>query len=180
MITNFIQFASAEPESEGLVDALGINWQMLIIQIVAFLLLVWLLGKFVYPFLMKSVDERQAKIDAAARAAAKAQAEAEKSEERIEKLLKKAREEASEIIETAKIEASNNQTASEERAKKRADQIIAAAQLDIQKEVDNAKVILHNETLELVALATEKVIGKTITDKLDDSIIQDAIKAVKK
>jgi len=180
LITNFTQFGSAEPATGGIMDALGIDWKMLILQIIAFLILVWLLGKFVYPFLMKSVDERQAKIEAAAKAASKAQAEAEKSEERIEQLLKKARFEASEILETAKIEAANNQTASEEKAKKRADQIIATAQEDIQKEVENAKIMLHNETLELVALATEKVIGKTITGKIDESIISDAVKAVKK
>jgi hypothetical protein len=40
--------------------------------------------------------------------------------------------------------------------------------------------MLHNETLELVAFATEKVVGKTMTGKIDESIIDDAIKAVKK
>jgi len=144
------------------------------------MLLVWLLGKFVYPWLMKSVDERQAKIESAMKAAAKSQADAEKSEERIEQLLKKARDEASEILDTAKLEAANNQTASEEKAKKRAEQIVLTAQEDIQKEVEKAKIMLHNETLELVALATEKVIGKTLTGKIDESIISDAVKAVKK
>lgn len=180
MITNLTYFANSEPASEGLVDALGIDWKMLILQIIAFLLLVWLLGKFVYPWLMKSVDERQAKIEASAKAAAKAQAEAEKSEERIQELLKKARADASDILETAKIEATNSQTASEERAKKRAEQIATTAQQDIQKEVENARAMLYNETLELVALATEKVVGKSMTSKVDESIISDAIKAVKK
>jgi F-type H+-transporting ATPase subunit b len=161
-------------------DALGIDWKMLILQIIAFMLLVWLLGKFVYPWLMKSVDERQAKIESAMKAAAKSQADAEKSEERIEQLLKDARSEASEILDTAKLEATNNQTASEEKAKKRAEQIVLTAQEDIQKEVEKAKIMLHNETLELVALATEKVIGKKMTGKIDESIISDAVKAVKK
>jgi len=180
LITNLIQFANAEPASGGILDALGIDWKMLILQIIAFMLLVWLLGKFVYPWLMKSVDERQAKIESAMKAAAKSQADAEKSEERIEQLLKKARDEASEILDTAKLEAANNQTASEEKAKKRAEQIVLTAQEDIQKEVEKAKIMLHNETLELVALATEKVIGKTLTGKIDESIISDAVKAVKK
>lgn len=180
MTNNLTQFATAEPASRGLVSALGIDWKMLILQIIAFLILVWLLGKFVYPWLMKSVDERQRKIDVAAKMAAKAQAEAEKSEMRIQQLLKKAREDASDILETAKIEATNSQAAGEERAKKRAEQIITTAQEDIQKEVENARIMLHNETLELVALATEKVVGKTMTGKVDESIINDAIKAVKK
>jgi F-type H+-transporting ATPase subunit b len=179
LIANFTQFATAEPASGGLMGALGIDWKILILQIIAFLILVWLLGKYVYPWLMKSVDDRQAKIEAATKAASKTQAEALKSEERIEKLLKKAREDAASILETAKVEASNSQAAAEARAKKRAEQIVTDAQTEIQMEVESAKALLHNETLELVALATEKVIGKTMTGKIDETIISDAIKAVK-
>lgn len=179
MITAFTQFATAEPASDGVLGALGIHWETLILQIIAFVILVWLLGKLVYPWLMKSVDDRQAKIEAAAKAAEKTLAEAEKSEEKIEQLLKNARKDASNILATAKVEATNNQTASEKKAKKRAEQIVTDAQADIQKEIENAKIMLYNETLELVALATEKVVGRTLTDKIDETIIDGAIKEVK-
>lgn len=176
------QFAATEAapaESGDIFSALGIDWMMLVFQIVAFVLLVILLGKFVYPWLMKSVDERQDKINAAAKAASEAQAAAVDAEARVEKLLKKARVEASEIVATAKLESANALAASEEKSKKRADQIIADAQSEIQKEVIAAKTALHNETVELVALATEKVVGKTVSQKIDESLISDAIKAVK-
>lgn len=176
------QFAATEAaaaENSDIFSALGIDWMMLIFQIVAFIILVLLLGKFVYPWLMKSVDERQEKITAASKAAAEAQAAAVDAEARVEKLLKKARIEASEIVATAKLESANAVAASEEKAKKRSDQIIADAQTEIQKEVAAAKTLLHNETIELVALATEKVVGKAVSSKIDESLIADAIKAVK-
>jgi len=173
------QFATAEPASGGIFEALGIDWKTLILQIVAFLILVWLLGKFVYPWLMKSVDERQAKIEAATKAASEAQAAAVDAGAQVEKLLKKARGEAADIIATAKLESADVISKSEDKAKKRADQIVADAKSELAKEVVAAKNALHNETLELVALATEKVVGKVITDKNNDDIISDALKAVK-
>ncbi len=179
MTPAFIQFAVAEPASGGVLGALGIDWKTLIIQIVAFLILVWALGKFVYPWLLRSVDERQAYIDAATKAAAQSQAEAKKSETRVEELLEKARQEAADIVATAKLESATALASSEEKAIKRTQQIIADAQVEIQKEVIAVKKSLHNETLELVALATEKVINKTISSQIDESIIKDSIEEAK-
>lgn len=173
------QFASTEAPSGDVFSALGINWMTLIFQIVAFLLLVWLLGKFVYPWLIKSVDERQEKIVESAKAAAEAQAAAVTAEARIEKLLKKARVEAADIVATAKLESASALAASEEKAKKRADQIVADAKADIEKEVIGAKKALHNETLELVALATKNVTGKLVDSASNEALIADALKAVK-
>ncbi len=174
------QFASAEKENSNIFTSLGIDWQMLILQIIAFLVLVAILGKWVYPWLIKSVDERQEKIEDAAKAAAETQAAAADAEERVEKLLKKARGDAAEIVANAKLESTNALAASEEKSKKRAEQIVSDAQDEIQKEVIAAKTALHNETIELVALATEKVIGKTISLKIDESLIADALKGAAK
>lgn len=178
---NLRQFASTETTaaSSDIFSALGINWMMLIFQIVAFLILVVLLGKFVYPWLIKSVDERQDKINAASKAASEAQTAVADAEARVEKLLKQARVEAADIVATAKLESATALAASEDKAKKRADQIIKDASTEIQKEVLAAKATLHNETLELVALATEKVAGKAVSSKVDEEIIKASIKAVK-
>jgi F-type H+-transporting ATPase subunit b len=173
------QFAAApQVASEGIFSALGINWMMLIFQIVAFLILVWLLGKFVYPWLLKSVDERQAKIDAAVKAASEAQKSATDAEERVQALLKDAQGEAADIVATAKAESAAAIAAAEDKAKKRAEQIVADAKDDIAKEIVAAKKALHDETLHLVALATGKVVGKVMDGKLDDAIIKDALKEV--
>lgn len=168
-------FAQTPPASSGLFEAIGIDWKTLILQIIAFLILVWLLGKYVYPWLLKSVDARQEYIAASAKAAADAQAAAEKTKTKIEDLLNEARVEAADIVATAKLESATALASSEEKALKRTRQIIADAQVEIQKEVVAVKRSLHNETLELVALATEKVINKTISSQIDESLIKDSI-----
>lgn len=171
--------ASAEASSGNIFEALGIDWKMLIFQILGFVVLVWLLGKFVYPILLKSVDARQAEIEASTKAATEAEKKAAKAEADIEKLMKQARKDASSIVSTAREEANAALEAAETKAKTRADAIVTSAQEEIQKDVIAAKKALHNETIDLVALATEKVVGKTVSSKVDDSIIANAVKEVK-
>lgn len=173
------QFATSEPVSGGVFGALGIDWKMLIFQIIAFVVLVWLLGKYVYPILIKTVDDRQAAIEAGTKAAHEAEKKADEAKTEVEKLLRQARHEATDIVTTAREEAVAAIEVAEAKAKTRADHISKEAHEQMQKDVVAARKALHNETLALVALATEKVIGKTLSGKMDDAVIANAVKEAK-
>lgn len=171
------QFATAETGgSKDIFSTLGIHWELLVLQIVAFLILVWALGKFVYPWLMKSVDERQAKIEESVKAAEEAEKKAESAQEEVAALLKEARKEAKEIVATAKDEATAMVEASDAKAKSRAEKIVADAHDKIEKDVIAARKALYNDTIDLVALATEKVVGNLADAKLDKKMIETAVK----
>jgi len=180
-MTFLSQFAETTEAAGGgdIFTTLGIDWRLLIIQIVAFLILVFLLGKFVYPWLMKSVDERQANIEAASKAAMEAQKSAEANKEAVAELLAQARKEATEIVSTAKLESAEMVSASEKKAQKVAEQIVANAHDQLEKDVANARKVLYNDTLELVGLATEKVISKKLDGKADNDLIASVVKAAK-
>lgn len=171
--------STTEPAEGGILGVLGINATMLIIQIVAFLVTLFLLGKFVFPWLIKSIDERQEKIESITKAATEAKSSTLETEKRIAKLLSKAQAEANDILTSAKTESANILSVAEEKSRKRAEQIVADAKAEIDKDILAAKKALHNETIELVALATEKIVGKTVSEKIDNSLIADAIKDVK-
>ena len=175
----FTQFASEAAEATNPVKALGIDVKLLVFQIIAFALLTWLLSKYVFPVLMTAVDDRQARIDESNAAAADAAKQAAETEEKLAKLLKQARTEAADIVTTAKEEAAGMLAKSEEKSKVQAERIVAAAHESIDKDVLAAKKALHNETIELVAQATEKVVGKTVTATVDTQLITDSLKAVK-
>ena len=169
-----------KPATEGgIFGVLGINVTMLMIQIGAFLVTLFLLNKYVFPFLIKSIDERQAKIESIADAAQEAKDSTLETEGRINRLLSKAKAEASDIVTSAKTESAEMITNAEQKSRKRAEQIVADAQSQIDKDIVAAKKALREETVELVALATEKIIGKIVSEKIDNSLIADAIKGVK-
>ncbi len=175
-LQTFAETAAAEATDSNIFTALGIDWRLLILQIVAFLILVFLLGKFVYPLLMKSVDQRQADIEASAKAAKLAQENANETQEETARLLEEARATADEIVSTAKLEASELSISSETKARETAEKIVADAQVQLQKDIEAAKRDLHNETLKLIALTTEKVVRKTHTKKDDEALIAELLK----
>lgn len=177
LITSFAATESAE--SVGILEGLGIDWQLLVFQAVAFLILVWALGKWVYPIFMRIIDERQAKIDESVAAAVRAEDNANEAQAKIDKQLATARREAREIVATAKDEANSMLARADEKAKSQADNTLASARDEIAKEVIAAKKSLERDTIDLVARATEAVIGKTHTSKADKSVITDALKEAK-
>ena len=93
-------------------------------------------------------------------------------------MLKQARSEATDIVATAKEEAAGLLAKTEEKSKVQAERIVAAAHESIEKDVIAAKKALHNETIELVAQATEKVVGKTVNAGVDKQLITQSIKEV--
>lgn len=172
----FVQFASSQAGQSDLFGSLGIDWKLLLLQTVAFLVLLWFLGKFVYPVLSKSMDKREEDLERANKAAIEASKLAESSKNETEKLLKEARAQAKEIVATAKTEADDMRTKAEERSREQAERTIASAREEITKEVAAAKKDLHNETIELVAMATEKVIGRTVLPDVDKKIVRESLK----
>ena len=60
-----IQLASAPAEKSDLFSSIGIDWKLLALQTVAFLVLLWILKKWVYPPIAAMLDKREAAIEAA-------------------------------------------------------------------------------------------------------------------
>ena len=175
MTNLFTNFAS-EQASGDIFTSLGIDGQMLLYQVVAFVILVFVLAKWVFPPLMKAVDDRQEAIEAGTKAAEAAEQKAEEAQVEVAKLLKEARTEAKDIVATAKDEANAMIADSEAKAKGRAEKIVKDAHDQLEKDVIAARKALHNDTIELVALATEKVVGKAVSKDIDKKIIADAVK----
>ncbi|MES2876443.1 MAG: F0F1 ATP synthase subunit B [Patescibacteria group bacterium] len=176
------QFASAAESTEpngDLLASLGIDWTLLIVQLVAFLILVWLLGKFVYPTLVKTLDAREAKIEEAGKAAEAAEKKAEAAESRIEEVLKKARLEAADIVTTAKNEATLMVEKAESNAKSRSERIIAEAHEDIQKDVLAARKTLEKDVISLVKQAASLAVSGVADSKLDDALIKKSVEKAK-
>lgn len=179
-ITYFASEAAHAEASGGLFESLGINLEMLIFQAVAFIILVLLLGKFVFPVLMKAVDERQAKIEEAGKAAEAAEKKAEAAESKIEDVLKKARTEAADIVATAKNEATQMIERAETNAKNRSERIVAEAHEDIAKDVLAARKTLEKDVIGLVKQAAGLALSGVADSKLDEALIKKSVEEAKR
>lgn len=165
-----------EAGSPNLFEALGLNTQLLITQGLAFLVLVFLLGKFVYPALVKAIDDRRATIEASMQEAKESRKALEKAEAKATELLEQARKEADEIVARTHKETTAMITEAEDKAKVRAEQVVKDARAQLDVEVRKARETLKKETVELVALATEKVVKEKLDERKDAALIKDALK----
>lgn len=180
LLTQFaVTEAATNAEGGDLFISIGIDLKLLILQAIAFLILLWFLKKFVYPPLIAMLDKHDAKMAEAATAAREAQKMAANSQAETEKLLRQARKEAAGIVGNAKDEANDMLRRSESKSKAHAEAIVAAAKADIEKEILVAKKTLHNETIELVAAATAKVASAQISAQTDESLIRNALEEAK-
>jgi F-type H+-transporting ATPase subunit b len=179
ILTQFASSASGE-EKTDILTGLGIDWTLMALQLVAFLILVWILGKFVYPVFLRIIDERQAKIDESVKAAADAVVQAEKAETAVEDALKQARKEAADIVATAKSEAVAMVEKAESSAKTKAERIVTEAQESIQKEVLAAKKSLEKDTLDLVKRAASIATAGVADAKFDAALIKKSVEGAKK
>lgn|GEM_PF-2902786 len=170
------QFAAvAEKPKESILDGLGIDFTLLILQGIAFLLMVVVLAKYVYPVFMRIIDEREAKIEESTKAADEAKQTAEKAEQRVEAELKKARTAAAEIVATAKSEATAAIEKAEKNAKNRSERIVADAHESIDKEILKAREILKKDTLELVKQAASIATAHAADSKLDSALLKKSL-----
>jgi F-type H+-transporting ATPase subunit b len=175
-------FKLAETESGGgigsLFSALGINLQSLLVNLIAFLLIVWLLGKYVYPHLIKALDAKTAEFETATRLEKQAKAELEKAASEAGDLVKQARTEADKILATAKADSAAQQEAAAAKAQQQADRIVAEAREQLARDVNNARRELKTETAKLVAEATSAVLSEKLDGDADRKLITRSLEKV--
>jgi len=167
--------AAAESGNASLFESLGLDIKQLAINTVAFLILVTILGKFVYPVLIKAIDSRREAIEKSLADARKSQEASEDAEKRVEALLAEARKEADEIVARSHSEAQAMVSDAETKARQRAEQLVSDARSQLDAEVVKARAALKKDTLQLVALATEKVVEDRLDTSKDAKLIESAI-----
>ena len=167
--------AAAESGQAGLFESLGLDLKQLLINAAAFLILVVILGRFVYPTLIKAIDSRREAIEKSLEDAKKTQEATEDAEKRVQALLADARKEADEIIARSNAEAAGAIAEAETKAKQRADQLLADARVQLGAEIVKARAALKKDTFKLVALATEKVVEERLDSDKDTKLIEAAI-----
>lgn len=170
------QFAnSGASEKADLLSSLGVDWTLLALQTVAFLILLFVLRKFVYPPMMEMLVKREKDLKAADAAAKSAKENADRAEEMTAEMVRKARVEASNIVASAREEAAEVVEEAAKKATAKSEALIKEAHNTIAQEVKNAKKELHNSTLELVAEAAGKVLNEKINSKKDAKLISTAL-----
>ena len=131
-------------------------------QMVSFAVFVWFTVKFVWPPLVKAMDERKAKIADGLAAAERGQHEQELAQKRAKDTLHEAKAQAAEIKAAAEKQAARIIEDARDKAKEEGGRQLAAARSEIEQETNKAREVLRTRVAELAVLGAEKILRKEI------------------
>ena len=162
-----------------LVKSLGIEWPILIAQIINFAILLAILGKFVYKPVMRMLDDRREGVRETLLREEEAFAKLSAAEADKENILAQARAESQKIIDAAKQDG-------EEMKKK----LVASAKEEIEKMRAEAAKRLQSDQIRLVSEVKSEIgallvqtIEKTLGDALDartqGKMVEQALAAIR-
>jgi F-type H+-transporting ATPase subunit b len=145
-------------------------------QLIAFAVFVWFTMKFVWPPIVKALEERKAKIADGLAAAERGQHEQELAEKKAAERLHQAKQQAAEIIAKAEKRASEIVEEAKGDARTEGDRLVTAARAEIEQETNKAREVLREKVAELAVAGAEKILRKEI----DAAKHQDIVAALAK
>lgn len=143
---------------------LGIDWRLLLAQVVNFLILLYVLKRFAYKPVLDVLDARKERVENAKRAAQEAERKMEVTQEERERILDDARTQSTEIIAQAEKDAQSRGEHILEEAEKERARITKEGEKAVQEE--RAK-LRHELKAEIGGLVTDAV-HKTVADFADE------------
>ncbi len=146
----------------------------------AFLAILYILGKYAWKPIMAALKERESSIHDALNAAEKAKEEMKKMEFSNEQLLLEAKNERDIILSTARKIKESIIEESKQKASEEANRIIVSAKESIQNEKMAAMTDLKNQLAELSLEVAKKILKKELSDpKKQEKYSKELMKDVK-
>ena len=136
----------------------SINTGLIIWTLVVFGVLLALLWRFGWPAIIKSVEERERRIQTQLDEAEKARTESARLLEEHKRMVAAARSEAQEMLAKAKAVAEKEREALLAQARQEYEQLLARAKKDIGAEKEKAILELRREAVDLSIAAASKLI----------------------
>lgn len=142
-------------------------------QAAVFAIFIWFTARFVWPPLMKAIEDRQKTIADGLAAAEKGARSLQDASAKSDEALKAARVQAQEILANASKQATQTIDAAKGTAKTEADRIVAAAREEVSREVNSAREALRKQVGELAVAGASKILKREIDAKAHADVLKD-------
>ncbi|MFZ0469211.1 MAG: F0F1 ATP synthase subunit B [Thiogranum sp.] len=147
----------------------------LIGQSITFLVFVWFCMKFIWPPIMNALAERKAKIAEGLAAAERGKHEQELAKKRATETLHEAKQQAAEIIHRAEKRAADIVEEAKNDAVEEGNRVKAAAQAEIEQEVNRARETLRGQVVEIATAGAARILKRELDASANDELIKDLV-----
>ena len=149
----------------------------LILQSIAMLIFVWFCMKFIWPPLLKAMDERRERIAEGLAASDKAEKELEAAKLTVEEQIREARDKAGEIVDQANQRHTQIVDQAKDDAVAERNRQVSAAEADIVQSANQAREELRSTVASLAVLGASQILEKEVDAnthrELLDKLIQE-------
>jgi F-type H+-transporting ATPase subunit b len=140
-------------------------------QMLTFIILVWFTMKFVWPPIIKALDERAKKIADGLAAAERGRQDLASAEQRAAQIERDARARAQELIAAAEKRAAGIVDEAKVQAKVEGDRIVAGAKAEIDQEAQRTKDELRRQVAALAVAGAEKILRREVDAKAHTDLL---------
>ena len=178
---NSILLAAAAPEGNPIAEIahqFGVTWQLLISQIILFVIVALALKKFAYGPVLKVLEERRQRIAEGLANAEKIKNDLASAQAKAQEILNQANSQGTKLIEEARQAAARVLEQETQKAVAAAQDIVTKARQASEVELARMKAELRREVGRLVVNTTAKVAGKVLTPDDQQRLIDEANRQV--
>jgi F-type H+-transporting ATPase subunit b len=147
-------------------------------EVIAFVIMLLLLGRYAYPRVIAAAERRQKLISDQLEGAEKARKQAEERLQQSEQTVNEARAEAQRIIEAGRRSGERAGQQAKERGEEEAKRILEQARRDSEAERQRALQEVRATIADLVVNATQRVLGESLDGDRHRKLIDRAVEAV--
>ncbi len=160
--------------------SIGIDWHVLLAQLINFTILFGLLFFLLYKPVRRMLDERSARIKESMEQAERIKEQLAKTEEQVREQLDSARREGQNILAQAAQMGEHLKEEASVGARQDAEVIIARARTEIERERDEAIEELRRQFVDLAITAAEKVVSETLDREKHRRLIEEVLEQAPK
>lgn len=131
-------------------------------QMLVFGILVWFTLKFVWPPIAKALDERANKIAEGLAAAERGKSDFEQAEKKVAELLAEGRNQVAEMVANAERRADQIVEEAKLQASQEAARITAQAKADVEQEANRAREALRGQVAALAVKGAESILRREV------------------
>ena len=154
---------------------IGFDWQVALANFINFLIIFWILKKFVFGPVGKIITERNEKIQTGIDQATQSEAELLVAQQKAEEEIKAARSQANKIVADAQKTADNQIAHAKDKASLEAAAIAEKAHIQLEKNKMKMEKELFEKTAGLVALGVQKILDEEVTESKNSELSKRAL-----
>jgi F-type H+-transporting ATPase subunit b len=159
-------------------DILNISWQALVAQIIAFLLLIWVMKKYLFGPVGDVLEARQKEVQGTIDQIAADRRAMERMKAEYEQRIAGVEAEAREHIQAAIKEAQSLKDEIVNSARGEAERIVTRGREEINRDKNKALAELRAEVADLAIAVASRVIGQALDERVHRELIHDFVNQV--